>query len=92
MTDDSEAMFKPAIYKITDYQPLDPPFELEEKERPKKIVSMIGCYRNMARKGGKLKVSGALEKVENTETGKFHHQVVVGTGTREDEYIWPIRS
>ncbi|MFQ5758684.1 MAG: hypothetical protein ACE5IF_03290 [Candidatus Bathyarchaeia archaeon] len=90
VVDDSEAMFKPAIYKIAEYQPLDPPSKLGEKENPGRVVSMIGCYRNVARKGGKIKVSGMLERVENIETGGIHHQVVVGTGTHEDEYIWPM--
>jgi predicted nucleotidyltransferase len=53
---------------------------------------MIGCYRNVARKGNKLTVSGTLEKVENTKNGNICHQVVVGTGKREDEYIWPIQN
>jgi len=49
---------------------------------------MIGCYRNVARRGEKIRVSGTLERVENVETSEINHQVVVGTGTREDEYIW----
>ena len=92
VVDDSEAMFKPAVYKITDYQPLDSTSELSDEGSPKKVVSMIGCYRNVARKGEKIKGSGMLEKVEKIETGEIHYQVVVGTGTREDEYIWPVSS
>ncbi|MFQ6064715.1 MAG: hypothetical protein ACE5L6_04485 [Candidatus Bathyarchaeia archaeon] len=90
VVNDNEAMFKPAIYKITDYQPLDPSSELADEESPRKVVSMIGCYRNLARKGGRIEVSGMLEKVENIENGAVHHQVVVGTGIHEDEYICPI--
>jgi predicted nucleotidyltransferase len=40
---------------------------------------MIGCYRNVARKGQQIEVSGMLERVENTKTGKVTYQVVVGT-------------
>jgi len=90
VVDDTEAMFRPAIYYITNYQPLDSTSELEKNEIPKKVVSMIGYYRNVARRGERVKVSGTLERVENVETGETHHQVVVGTGTREDEYIWPL--
>ena len=90
VVNDNEAMFKPAIYRIADYQPLNPTSELADEETPRKVVSMIGCYRNVARKGGSIKVSGMLEKVENIGTEAIHHQVVVGTGTREDEYIWPM--
>jgi predicted nucleotidyltransferase len=57
---------------------------------PQFVVSMIGCYRNVARKGGKIRVSGMLERVENVETKKVHHQVVVGTGVSEEERIWPL--
>jgi predicted nucleotidyltransferase len=88
--DDNEAIFKPAIYKITDYQPLNSTSELADEESPTKVVSMLGCYRNVARKDEKIKVSGMLERVEEIETGETQHQVVVGTGTREDEYIRPI--
>jgi len=86
---DEEAMFRPAIYEISDYHPLNDASELPQEERPKKVVSMIGCYRNIARNGEKIRVSGKLEKVEHVETGHVYYQVVVGTGTSEDEYIRP---
>jgi predicted nucleotidyltransferase len=92
VTDDCEAIFKPAIYKVTDYQPFGLRSQLADKETPTRVVSMIGCYRNVARKGEKIRVSGTLEKVKNIETGAIHYQVVVGTGMHEDEYIWPIPS
>jgi predicted nucleotidyltransferase len=82
VADDNEAMFRPAVYQITNSQ-------LENViETPTRVVSMIGCYRNVARKGDKIKVSGILEKVENLQTGNIDYQVVVGTGTHPDEYIW----
>jgi len=88
--DDNETMFRPAIYKIEDYNPTNPASVLPEEKIPKLVVSMIGCYRNVARRGDKLKVSGMLECVENVETGETFHQVVVGTATSEEEYIWPL--
>ncbi len=88
--DDNEAMFRPAIYQIKNYQQLGSTSKLMEDEVPTRVVSMIGYYRNVARHGEKIKVSGTLERVENVETGQTNYQVVVGTGTREDEYIWPI--
>jgi predicted nucleotidyltransferase len=90
--DDTEAMFRPATYQIKDYEPLNPTSKLADTEIPKTVVSMIGCYRNVARKGNKLTVSGTLEKVENIKNGNIYHQVVVGTGKREDEYVWPIQN
>ncbi len=89
---DNEAMFRPAVYQIRDYQPLDSASKLRKNEIPEKVVSMIGCYRNVARRSEKARVSGILERIENVETGDFDHQVVVGTGTREDEYIWSLKS
>jgi predicted nucleotidyltransferase len=88
--DDNEAMFRPAIYKIADYEPAKPFSSFSKEKIPELVVSMIGCYRNVARKGDKIKVSGTLERVENLETGEVHHQAVVGTGTSEEEHIWPL--
>jgi len=88
--DDSEAMFRPAIYKIENYQPVNSASMFSKNKIPKLVVSMIGCYRNVAKRGSKIVVSGMLERLENVETGKIFHQVVVGTGMNEDEYIWPI--
>jgi predicted nucleotidyltransferase len=88
--DDNEAMFRPAIYRIKDYESVGPLSPLSKDEVPELVVSMIGCYRNVARKGSKIKVSGTLERVENLETGEVYYQVVVGTGTSEEERIWPL--
>jgi hypothetical protein len=87
--DDTEAMFRPATYKIKDYKPADQVSVLPKDRVPELVVSMIGCYRNIAKQGDKIKVSGMLERVENLETGEVLHQVVVGTGTSEEEHIWP---
>lgn len=88
--DDSETMFRPAIYKIENYKPASPASALPKESVPDIVVSMIGCYRNVARRGDTMRVSGMLERVENVETGAISHQVVVGTGTSEDEHIWPL--
>jgi predicted nucleotidyltransferase len=90
VVDDSENMFRPAIYKIRYYQPDDKGSELAEEQVPTNVLSMIGYYRNVARQGEGIRVSGTLERVENIETGKAYHQVVVGTATREKEYIEPL--
>jgi len=88
--DDSEAMFRPAIYKIENYEPVYSASVLSEDKIPKVVISMIGCYRNVAKRGNKIEVSGMLEKVENVKTGEFFHQVVVGTGMNENECIRPL--
>jgi predicted nucleotidyltransferase len=88
--DDSETMFRPAIYKVANIRYLSAPPGLAEDTAPEIVVSMIGCYRNVARKGDRIRVSGTLERAENLETKQVYHQVVVGTGTNEDEHIWPM--
>lgn len=89
--DDSEAMFRPAIYKIRDYDPVHAGARGEGKV-PETVVSMIGCYRNVARRGERISVSGMLERAENVETGQVFYQVVVGTAISEDEHIWPLQN
>jgi predicted nucleotidyltransferase len=88
VSDDTETMFRPAIYKITNYKPLDSSSELSIDKIPDRVVSNIGCYRNIARQSSQIKVSGKLERVEAIKTGNVSYQVVVGTATTEEEYIW----
>jgi predicted nucleotidyltransferase len=88
--DDAEAMFRPAIYRISDYKPTSTTSRLEEETIPIFVVSMVGCYRNVARKGDTIRVSGMLERVENVETRNAFYQVVVGTGSSEEEHLWPL--
>lgn len=90
VVDDSENMFRPAIYPTRNYQPADSASELSKEQIPARVLSMIGYYRNVARKGDCVKVLGMLEHVENVETGETSYQVVVGTATREKEYIEPV--
>jgi predicted nucleotidyltransferase len=88
--DDTETMYRPAIYRISNYQPQDDPSELDLEKIPIQVVSNIGCYRNVARAGQKIKVAGTLEKVQSTSNDSVFYQVVVGTATSEEEYIWPL--
>ena len=90
VTDDSETMFRPATYKITNYMPLDAESEVPLDKVPDRVVSNIGCYRNVARQGSQIKVAGQLERVEALKTGEVFYQVVVGSATSEEEYIWTV--
>jgi predicted nucleotidyltransferase len=83
-------MYRPAIYRISNYQPQDNQAELDLEKIPAQVVSNIGCYRNVARAGQQIKVAGTLEKVQFTRTDSVFYQVVVGTATSEEEYIWPL--
>jgi predicted nucleotidyltransferase len=53
-------------------------------------MSNIGCYRNVARAGQQIKVAGTLEKAQNTKNGSVFYQVVVGSATSEEEFLWPM--
>jgi predicted nucleotidyltransferase len=86
---DTETMYRPAIYKINNYMPLDNQSEIELEQIPTIVTSNIGCYRNVARAGQQIKVAGTLEKAQSTKDGSIFYQVVVGTATSEEEYIWP---
>jgi uncharacterized protein len=90
VNDDRETMYRPAIYKITSYKPIDDQSELDLEQIPIQVVSNIGLYRNVARCGSEIKVAGRLERVESTSSDEVFYQVVVGTATSEEEYIWPI--
>jgi predicted nucleotidyltransferase len=90
VSNDTEAMFRPATYKINNYKPLDAESELPIDKIPDRVVSNIGCYRNVARESSEIKVAGTLERVESIKTGDVFYQVVVGTATSEEEYIWPL--
>ena len=90
VTDDSETMYRPSTYKISGYKPLDDQSELDLDKVPVQVVSNIGLYRNVARCGSEIKVSGKLERVESTGSSQVYYQVVVGTATSEEEFIWPV--
>jgi len=90
VSNDSEAMFRPAVYDVKGYVPIDKKSVLAEDELPTRVVSMVGYYRNVARSGERVRVSGLLEQVEHAKTKKTSFQAVVGTAQSEDEYIWPL--
>jgi predicted nucleotidyltransferase len=90
ISNDQEAMYRPATYKITNYKPLNKESELSPDIIPIQVISNIGCYRNIAKQGNEIKVSGKLEKVESALNNQVFYQVVVGTATSEEEYIWPV--
>ncbi len=86
--EDSQTMFRPAFYKISGYKPLNSISELPPEKTPIQVMSNIGCYRNIARKGSEIKVAGKLERVESTKNNEAFYQVAVGTATSEEEYLW----
>jgi predicted nucleotidyltransferase len=89
VSNDKETMYRPATYKISGFKPIDAQSELPIDKIPVQVVSNIGCYRNVAKVGQQIKVAGKLERVESTSGNEVFYQVVVGTATSEEEYIWP---
>jgi predicted nucleotidyltransferase len=90
--DDREGFFQPAIYKIKNYKPIGSSSKLNKDKIPKLVVSMISCYRNIAKKEDRIEVSGTLEQVKDLKTDEEYYQVVVGTSTHKDEYIRPVKT
>jgi len=84
---DGETMFRPAIYRIGNYQSMNSESNLPLSHTPNTVVSMIGLYRNIATKDDEIEASGVLERIEELRTGKTSFQVVVGSGSNENEYI-----
>ena len=87
--DNSQAIFRPAIYKIKNFQPFNTHSKLNSNIRPCEVVSMIGEYRDVIQKDQLAKVSGMLEMVKNRKNNKIYYRVVVGSGTGE-EFILPV--
>ena len=69
--DDTETMYRPSIYKITNYQPQDSQSELDLEQIPRQVTSNIGLYRNVARNGQQIKVAGTLKKPKTSMTAPF---------------------
>lgn len=89
--DDSESIFKPALYKITNYQPLNAVSHLSSTTLPDTVVSMIGRYRNIAGKGRNIEATGNLEKIIEQDNDIRSYRVVVGSASiGVEEYLWPL--
>lgn len=91
IADDSESPFKPAVYGITDYKPLNAASNLPRDKEPTRLVSMISRYRGVARKKQGVTVAGTYEQVQEVEGGSLEYQVVVGSASPgREEYLWPV--
>ena len=73
-------MFRPAIYCVKVLEVLKGDLRAD---KARELVSMIGLYRNIAKKGDRLIVKGMLEEAVDDED---YLRMVVGTGL-EEEYI-----
>jgi len=85
VVNDDEAMFRPAIYKVSECAiESGPSFYADSVSE---VCVMIGQFRSLASKGDKILVSGMLERVRSDDEEWF--RIVVGSGLR-DEYMRPL--
>ncbi|MFX1296156.1 MAG: hypothetical protein ACFFD2_15065 [Promethearchaeota archaeon] len=84
-----ERMFRPAIYNIEDFFPVNDESILIKTHWPSQVVSMVGKFRDIAKKGDEVEVQGLLERVEEIITHKIYYRIVIGSGQGE-EFIWPV--
>lgn len=85
ITDSTEAVFRPAHYKIKDFINLSSNFQ---QAIPKEVISMIGQYRDIAGIGNRIQGKGVLEEIRDIKTNKITYRIVIGSG-RANEYIKP---
>jgi predicted nucleotidyltransferase len=85
VVNNNESMFRPSVYEVNNCKSK----QIKKGEEPKRVVSMIGQFRDFASIGEEIKVKGMLEKEEDLTSGKEEHRIVVGSGKGE-EYLWPM--
>ncbi|MHA1263756.1 MAG: nucleotidyltransferase domain-containing protein [Candidatus Helarchaeota archaeon] len=84
-----ERMFRPAIYHVEEYFPVDEKSSLVKAFWPSQIVVMVGEFRDIAKKGDEVEVQGMLEKVESVNGKEIFYRVVIGSG-QGNEFMWPV--
>ena len=80
--DDSESMFRPAVYGVEVVEVLEG--ELDNPAKVSRVVSMIGLHRMIARAGDEIVVKGVLERA--ALRGGEDYRIFVGSGLQR-EYI-----
>jgi len=85
VVNDDEAMFRPAIYKVSECAIESGPSFYAD--RVLEVCVMIGQFRSLASNGDKMLVRGMLERVRDDNEEWF--RIVVGSGLR-DEYMRPL--
>jgi len=85
VVNDDEAMFRPAIYKVSECAIESGPSFYAD--RVLEVCVMIGQFRSLASNGDKMLVRGMLERVRSDDEEWF--RIVVGSGLR-DEYMRPL--
>ncbi len=87
VSDDSEAYFMPAIYKVEDVKVLEGQLIKDIVE----VASYEGFYGGIAYKGERIAVYGKLEKVIDKRNNEEYHRVLVGSKEAlGKDYIKPL--
>jgi len=82
--ENSDSMFLPAVYKITEAKVIKGPQVSDIEE----VVTYEGLYGDLAEVGETILVKGKLEHVHDKKTKQTHHRVVVGSPEgKGTEYI-----
>jgi predicted nucleotidyltransferase len=91
IVNNSESIFKPACYQITNFAPLNAASQLPTKKIPNTLISMIGRYRNIVGNGCQIEAVGNLEKLIEQTNDTVGYRVVVGSASiGVEEYLWPL--
>lgn len=88
VSDDSESVFRPAIYGIDSIEIFDDSIDTNIYNI-RQIISMIGEFRGLCKKGTKIEGTGMLEQVENQKTSETFYRIVIGSG-KGKEYMMPL--
>jgi hypothetical protein len=75
VSDDTEALFTPCIYKIKDIRRVNGPVKRDDEIR--EVVSFRGRFCEIARTNERITARGKLELV-NEKSGNTYHRVIVG--------------
>ncbi|MBS7632132.1 hypothetical protein KEJ15_00700 [Candidatus Bathyarchaeota archaeon] len=86
ITDDSEAIFTPCIYRIGNVQPITG-FAAETIEE---IVSFRGRFCEQAKKGETVIAEGKVERVVDRKHGSKHYRLLLGN--RPEDFMIPSQS
>ncbi|MHA1799149.1 MAG: hypothetical protein ACTSVY_11960 [Candidatus Helarchaeota archaeon] len=85
--DNSEAAYRPAIYKIKDFKCLSK--DLLSGKTPSEVISMVGEFRDVAKKGQRIQFHGMLEKTVNTKLSETYYRIFIGS-ENAGEFLRPI--
>ncbi len=89
VADNSESIFLPSIYKISDVDFLKGNIRSGITE----VLSFESLYDSIADNGDQIEVKGKLEKVVNQETRDVHYRILVGSSRgKGKEYIKLVNS